>query len=53
MTLMDLTYILMVVEAEMLKNTTIAEILIGSNSKISMDIDNGNISALEKISLPN
>lgn len=44
---------LMVVEAKMLKNTTKVEMLIGSNSKNSMDIDNGNIGNLEKISLPN
>ena len=44
---------LIVVEAIMLKSTSQAKMFGGSVSKISMDIDNGNISSLEKVSLPN
>ena len=36
----------------MLKNTSEAELLKGSNSKCSMDIDNGNTGDPENISLP-
>ena len=53
MTLIDLTQMLIVVEAEMLKSTCEAKVFEGSNSKISMDIDNGNIGSPEKVSLPN
>ncbi|KAL7618765.1 hypothetical protein Lser_V15G01423 [Lactuca serriola] len=52
-TLIDLNYMLMVAEAEMLKHTTKEEMLIWSNSKNSMEINNGNINDLENISLPN
>ena len=40
-TLIDLTQMLIVAEAEMIKRTSKAEIIIGSNSKVSMDIVNG------------
>ena len=49
-TLIDVTQMLMAVEAEMLKNTNKVEMLIGSNTKVFMDIDNGNIGDQEKIS---
>ena len=37
----------------MLKHTNEAKVLELSNSKVSMDINNGNNGGLEKISLPN
>ncbi|KAL7582543.1 hypothetical protein Lser_V15G42182 [Lactuca serriola] len=52
-TLIDLTQMLMVAEPEMLKSTSKAKMLIGSNSKFSMDINNSENSGPEKISLPN
>ena len=47
-TLIDLTQMLMVVEAKMLKNTSEVEMLIGFDSKVSIDIGNGDISGPEK-----
>ena len=41
-TLIDLTHMLIVAEAEMLKGTSQANVFDGSISQISMDIDNGN-----------
>ncbi|KAL7595372.1 hypothetical protein Lser_V15G28487 [Lactuca serriola] len=52
-TLIDLTYMLISVEAKMLKSISQAKMFEGSISKISMDIDNGNIGSPEKASLPN
>ena len=48
MTRIDLTKMLMVDETEMFKNTSEAEMLIGSNSKISMDIVNDGIGGPKK-----
>ena len=42
-TLIDLTYMLVTVEIEMLESTTNIEILKKYNPKSSMDIENGNI----------
>ena len=53
MNLIDLTQMFVIIESEMLKNTSEAEMHIGSDSKFSMDIGNGDISDPEKISLPN
>ncbi|KAL7595910.1 hypothetical protein Lser_V15G28947 [Lactuca serriola] len=53
MTLIDLTYMLIVVEVEMIKSTSQEKMFEGSVSKISMNIDNGNIVSPEKVSLPN
>ena len=47
------TYMLIVVEAEMIKSLNEVEMFIGSNPKIFLDIGNGNIGYQEKISLPN
>ena len=44
---------LIVAEAEMLKSTSEAKVLNESNSKVSMDIDNGDNDDPEKIFLPN
>ncbi|KAL7605266.1 hypothetical protein Lser_V15G20189 [Lactuca serriola] len=52
-TLIDLTYMLIVAEVEMLKTTSQAKIFEGSVSKISMDIGNVNIGSPEKVSLHN
>ena len=49
-TLIDLTEILITIQAEMLKSTTKVEMLEGSNPKSSLDVDNGN---QENVSLPN
>ncbi|KAL7586894.1 hypothetical protein Lser_V15G36899 [Lactuca serriola] len=52
-TLIDLTYMLIAAEAEMLKSTIQANMFEGSASQVSMDIENGNIGSPEKVSLPN
>ncbi|KAL7587682.1 hypothetical protein Lser_V15G40599 [Lactuca serriola] len=52
-TLIDLTRMLTVAEAKMLKSINEEKVLEGFDSKVSMDIDNGNNGGLEKISLPN
>ena len=44
---------LIVAEAEMLKRISKAEMVIGSNSKVSMDIDNSDNGGPKKIYLPN
>ena len=49
MTLINLTYSLIVAKAEMLKSTSQAKIFNGSISKISMDVDNGNIVSPKKV----
>ena len=53
MTLIDLTRMLIVAKAKMLKSTSKEKVLEGFDSKVSMDIDNGNNGGLEKISFPN
>ena len=47
MTLVDMTQVLMVVEAEMLKSTFEEQMIIWSNSKVSMDIKNSDNADLE------
>ena len=44
---------LIVVEGKMIKSKSEAEVLKGSDSKVSMDIDNDDICGLEQISLFN
>ena len=51
-TLIDLTYLLIAIEAKMLKNTCQANMFERSVSQVFMDIDNGNIGSPEKASLP-
>ena len=51
-TLINMTQMLIVVEAEILKNITKAETLKRSDPKVSMDVDNDNIGDLGNISLP-
>ncbi|KAL7591698.1 hypothetical protein Lser_V15G33705 [Lactuca serriola] len=51
--LIDLTHILIVAEAKSLKSTSEVKVFKGSNSKISMDVDNGGNGGPEKIYLPN
>ncbi|KAL7605779.1 hypothetical protein Lser_V15G16777 [Lactuca serriola] len=51
LTLSDLTEMLIVAEAEMLKNTSKIELLKGSNSKSSIDTDNDKVDDIEKLSL--
>ncbi|KAL7593577.1 hypothetical protein Lser_V15G32502 [Lactuca serriola] len=51
--LIEPTYLLIVVEAEMLKCTCQANMFEGSVSQTSVDNDNGNIGSPEKVSLPN
>ena len=51
-TLIDLTYLLIVAESEMIWRTGNANLIGISTSQTSMDIDIGNIRSPEKISLP-
>ena len=52
-TLIDLTYMLISIEAEILKSINQANMFDGSVSELSIDIEDGNIGSLEKLSLPN
>ena len=53
MSLIDLTYLLIVVESTMIWRTSNANLIGRSTPQTSMDIDNGNIGSPEKLSLPN
>ncbi|KAL7601270.1 hypothetical protein Lser_V15G26230 [Lactuca serriola] len=52
-TLIDLTYLLIAVESTMIWRTSNANLVGRSSSQTSMDVDNGNIGSLEKLSLSN
>ena len=53
MTLIDLTHLLIAAESEMIWCNSQANMDGRSISQTSMDMDNGNIGSLEKLSLPN